>query len=107
MPHCLILIVLVSLFFVSPVAAEQKKYEPTSNYKQSDEYLPGEEVVTPAGQKMKVWSTKGEVKVHDLNPQPPGAYPRADVDLVIDARKRKHKIDRENKATNQDTFDRR
>lgn len=35
----------------------------SSNYSKADGFLPGEEVVTPTGKKMKVWSTEGPVEV--------------------------------------------
>lgn len=39
------------------------------NFQKSDQFLPGEEIVTPTGQKMKVWSTNGPVAV-DRAPEP-------------------------------------
>ena len=42
----------------------------SSNYdKTEDRFLPGEEVVTPTGKKMKVWSARGPVRVSPP-PQP-------------------------------------
>lgn len=36
---------------------------PSGNYNKDRQFLPGEEVVTPTGQKLKVWSTEGPVSV--------------------------------------------
>ncbi len=41
----------------------------SANYGKDKHYLPGEEVVTPTGQRLKVWSTKGPVPVSQA-PQP-------------------------------------
>ena len=35
----------------------------SANFGKSSEYLPGEEVVSPTGQKLKIWSTRGPVPV--------------------------------------------
>ena len=35
----------------------------SANFGKSNEYLPGEEVVSPTGQKLKIWSTRGPVPV--------------------------------------------
>lgn len=43
--------------------SSQAKEQGSENYGKSDKFLPGEEVVSPTGQKMKVWSTEGPVKV--------------------------------------------
>ena len=42
---------------------------PSQNYEKDSQYLPGEEVVTPTGRKMRVWSTKGPVPVSQA-PEP-------------------------------------
>ncbi len=42
---------------------QQAPSKESSNYGKDENYLPGEEVVTPTGKKLKVWSTKGPVKV--------------------------------------------
>ncbi len=36
---------------------------PSSNFHKTEKFLPGEEVVSPTGQRMKVWSTEGPVPV--------------------------------------------
>lgn len=43
--------------------ASSKEDLSSKNYNKSKKLLPGEEVVTPTGQKLKVWSTKGPVPV--------------------------------------------
>jgi hypothetical protein len=35
----------------------------SANFKKTQRFLPGEEVVTPTGQKLKVWSSEGPVPV--------------------------------------------
>ncbi len=45
------------------VPAEAKADQRSPNYDKTEQFLPGEEVVSPTGQKMKVWSTKGPVPV--------------------------------------------
>lgn len=60
----------------------------SGNYEKAEKLLPGEEVVTPTGQKMKVWSTEGPVNV-DRAPEPfedPNDQ-IGDVDVVIDGRR--------------------
>lgn len=47
-------------------ASETKASE---NYYKTDEFIPGEEVVTPTGDKIKVWSSRGPVPVSPP-PQP-------------------------------------
>ncbi len=52
----------------TPAAAKQKQTKSsvdlsTKNFGKTERFLPGEEVVTPSGQKLKVWSTKGPVPV--------------------------------------------
>ncbi len=42
---------------------KDQKPQASANYSKDSEFLPGEEVVTPTGQKMKIWSTKGPVDV--------------------------------------------
>lgn len=41
----------------------RKEAAPSANYNKDRHFLPGEEVVTPTGQKLKVWSTEGPVPV--------------------------------------------
>jgi hypothetical protein len=48
-------------FSVSPPSASSD--QSSANYGKDKHYLPGEEVVTPTGQRLKVWSTKGPVPV--------------------------------------------
>lgn len=36
---------------------------PSANYPKAEKLLPGEKVITPTGQKIKVWSTEGPVPV--------------------------------------------
>ncbi len=43
--------------------AETNEDKSSANYKKSKEFIPGEEVVTPTGKTVKVWSTKGPVEV--------------------------------------------
>lgn len=65
----------LALFAAQPAAADGElktapKDHRSGNYdKGSNDLLPGEEVVTPTGQKIKVWSTKGPVEVSPP-PQP-------------------------------------
>ena len=72
----------------SDAAATQPKAG-SENYYKDENFLPGEGVVTPTGQKMKVWSTAGPVKVSPA-PQPfddPQATKLDDVDVLIDGAK--------------------
>lgn len=50
-------------------AAPAKKDQSSPNFYKTDNFLPGEEVVSPTGQKMKVWTTSGPVPVSRA-PQP-------------------------------------
>jgi hypothetical protein len=63
---CFPIISLADSFEVPTAQIETKE---SANYNKSDKFLPGEEVVTPTGQKMKVWTTEGPVKVSPP-PQP-------------------------------------
>ena len=65
---------MLAIFFTTPLLAEEPKTSPNpqdpnisekseSYDKSEDRFLPGEEVVTSTGQKMKVWSTKGQLHV--------------------------------------------
>lgn len=61
----------------------QQALSPTE---QPREYLPGEEVATPSGKKLKVWSTRGAVAVNKV-PEPfkENSLP-GDLNVVIDGR---------------------
>lgn len=72
-PALVLVIALTSVGAADTVAqagdsATNKSDLSSSNFKKSGErFLPGEEVVTPTGRKLKVWSSEGPVKV---NPAP-------------------------------------
>ncbi len=89
---------LISLLFASTALAEDKQ-EPTELVEEKAEttrrYLPGEEVVTPTGKKLKVWSTEGPVSV-SKTPEPFADKGKDlnDVHIVVDAEKRKPRHDR-------------
>lgn len=58
------------VFLLFPLAAlAQPENKASANFNKTEKFLPGEEVVTPTGQKMKVWSTEGPVPVSPP-PQP-------------------------------------
>ena len=63
-----------------------------SNTDQAREYLPGEEVVTESGQKLKVWSTRGPVEVNKA-PEP---FEDSDdqIDVIVDTRDKQQRRDR-------------
>ena len=65
------LMLLVCCFLLTKnAAAESATWEAKNEDKRaSNELLPGEQVTTPSGQKMKVWSTAGPVKV-ERAPEP-------------------------------------
>ncbi|MCB0344692.1 MAG: hypothetical protein KDD66_06230 [Bdellovibrionales bacterium] len=65
-------------------ADSSEESKESSNFKKTERFLPGEEVVTPTGKKMKVWSTEGPVPVSKA-PEPfdDDAQLR-DVPVVID-----------------------
>lgn len=65
----LIRIFLLLLLTLSQAKAETKKDQSSTNYKKSEDFIPGEEVITPTGKTVKVWSTKGPVKVSPV-PEP-------------------------------------
>ena len=74
--------------------------QPSENYRKEDSFLPGEEVRTPTGQKLKIWSTEGPVPVSRApepfaSPQPP----IEGVGVVIDGRRVREP------RTPDDTFD--
>lgn len=50
-------------------APSSEEVSPTNNLSKTEHFLPGEEVVTETGKKVKVWSTRGPVKVSPP-PQP-------------------------------------
>ena len=54
----------IFLFAIAAQAQMQASSNPKSeNFDKTDKFLPGEEIASPTGQKMKVWSTQGPVKV--------------------------------------------
>jgi hypothetical protein len=58
----------------------------SANFKKTKRFIPGEEVVTSTGKKVKVWSTEGPVPVSRA-PQPfedPAAARVPDVHIVVD-----------------------
>ena len=89
----------------------------SANYQKAEKLLPGEEVVTPTGQKIKVWSTEGPVKVNKA-PEPFADQEKSvadDAHIVIDAtevldRNQQKNADQEqneeqNKVIRKDSFD--
>jgi hypothetical protein len=120
--------ILMPLFLVSLAVADGASIEATSadsetakrkvmpvdqsseNFKKTEDFLPGEEVVSTTGKKVKVWSTKGPVPVSRA-PEPFEDRDKTVLDgshLVIDAeelrRKRKEQRDAA-KKTAEDSFD--
>ena len=61
---------------------ENAKDKSSANYSKDKQFLPGEEVVTPTGQKMRVWSTTGPVPVSPP-PQPFDDPSKATIDSAI------------------------
>ncbi|MCC6933437.1 MAG: hypothetical protein IT292_09310 [Deltaproteobacteria bacterium] len=59
------LLVVFLIFSAIPAFdAHSQKVKSSDSYEKAEDLLPGEEVTTPTGQKMKVWSTDGPVKVN-------------------------------------------
>lgn len=59
----------------------------SENYEKVEKLLPGEKVVTPTGQKKRVWSTKGPVEVSPA-PEPfkdPDRVRPDEMPIIIDA----------------------
>lgn len=82
--------VLIALLFifVTPCFADQETQPAQENQSpdQPREYLPGEQVVTPSGQKLKVWSTRGAVPVNKA-PEPfKDESLQDDLNVIIDGR---------------------
>lgn len=80
------------LFFlficVAPCFADQETQSAQGQPEpeKAQEYLPGEQVVTPTGQKLKVWSTRGAVSVNKA-PEPfKDDSLQGDLNVVIDGR---------------------
>ena len=75
--------------------------------KKAEDLLPGEEVVTPTGQKIKVWSTKGPVEV-DRAPEPFEDREKTVIDgahIVVDHnRLRRNGKDHGGRGSKQDSF---
>lgn len=69
----------------------------SSNFNKTGRYLPGEEVVTPTGKKVKIWSTEGPVPVS----QPPepwddrSGWSNFQPNIVIDADRHHDRHDRD------------
>lgn len=66
--------ILSAVFWLLPLscfadAPSSVEVSPTNNLSKTEHFLPGEEVVTETGKKVKVWSTRGPVKVSPP-PQP-------------------------------------
>lgn len=73
----------------------------SSNFNKTDRLLPGEEVITPTGKRVKVWSTKGPVPV-DRAPEPfedreksvlQGSHIVIDAERAADRDRRDHRTD--------------
>ncbi len=78
-------------------AVEQPSATPTpvdpndqssKNFSKTGRFLPGEEVVTPTGKRMRVWSTEGPVPVTQPTPEaaPQGNGLPAGTDIIVDDR---------------------
>lgn len=69
--------------------------ERSGNYDKAEKLLPGETVVTPTGQRIKVWSTKGPVPVSRA-PEPfaekDGGLPSG-VGVIVDVEERRRRRD--------------
>ncbi len=96
-------------FFIDPPSAFS--VPPTAeskNYEKAKQLLPGEEVVTPTGQKIKVWSTVGSVPVEKASePFEEEGPAMNELDVEIDASDSLRKHDRPSRRKNhhQDSFD--
>jgi hypothetical protein len=66
--------------------------EESGNVKETgDKLLPGEEVVTPTGKKMRLWDTTGPVPVASVPPEPFGQRHRIrpeDLNVIVAPRPR-------------------
>ena len=83
-----IAVLVLPFIFVSPSFADQEVQPPqeVQEPEQPRDYLPGEEVITPSGKKLKVWSTRGAVPVSKA-PEPfKDDSLQGDLDVVIDGR---------------------
>ncbi len=88
-------LITLSLFLVFtnavPVSADSaNNSEESSNYDKADKLLPGEEVVTPTGKKMKVWTTEGPVPVSKAPEPYEDERDINGVPVIIDRSDRKH-----------------
>ena len=73
------------LFFPALVLADADSSAPnpaSANYSKAEKLLPGEEVVTPTGQRLKVWSTQGPVEVSKA-PEPFDDEQEVDEDIHV------------------------
>ena len=69
----------------TPVDSEDQS---SKNFQKTGRFLPGEEVVTPTGKRMRIWSTEGPVPV--TQPNPPGGQNSHGVpygtEIIVDER---------------------
>ncbi len=121
--HLIVVVLCAGVAFADGVAEEEMSQDSASEEKSADtsqprdvssknfdktkRFLPGEEVVSPTGQKTKVWSTKGPVPVSRA-PEPFEDREKTilkDSHVVIDAEevRRRQKRERE-RESNHDSF---
>ena len=60
---------LISALLLPGLSLADDSKKVSENFDKTDKFLPGEEVVSPRGQKLKIWSTEGPVPV-DRAPEP-------------------------------------
>ena len=71
-----------------PAATAAAEDQSSKNFPKIGRFLPGEEVVTPTGKKMRVWSTEGPVPVTQPPNPPygaPGSLPYG-TEIIVDDR---------------------
>lgn len=86
---------LLSFLILPGIASAQLEEVPSDkrsgNYDKAQKLLPGETVVTPTGQRIKVWSTQGPVEVSPAPEpfaKPNGGLPDG-VGVITDERRRR------------------
>lgn len=90
----ILLFIPIGAYAEDSFVAENQRLQATETVQDKAEttrrYLPGEEVVTPTGKKVKVWSTEGPVSVSPA-PEPFQQKPDANLSgtqIIIDAERR-------------------
>ncbi len=68
-----------------PTATAAVADQSSKNFPKTGRFLPGEEVVTPTGKKMRVWSTEGPVPVTQPRNSGSGGLPYG-TEIIVDDR---------------------